>query len=121
MSQAVIVEAVRAPIGRRIGKVAEIRPDDLAAPVLGAVVERAGIDPAVVEDVILGCVDEVGEQACNLARNAPLIAGRPLDVCGVSPDRMCGSGRQAAPVGFGMIAAMCIGVRQGIAPLIERL
>jgi acetyl-CoA acyltransferase len=105
MSQAVIVEAVRSPIGRRNGKLAGIRPDDLAAHALGAVVERAGVDPAVVEDVILGCVDQVGEQAFNIARNAALIAGLPLDVCGVSLDRMCGSGQQAANFAFGMIAA----------------
>ena len=105
MHQAVIVEAVRSPIGRRNGKLAGVRPDDLAAQVLGAVVERAGVDPAVVEDVILGCVDQVGEQAFNIARNAALIAGLPLDVCGVTLDRMCGSGQQAANFGFGMIAS----------------
>ena len=105
MFQAVIVEAVRSPIGRRNGKLAGVRPDDLAAHVLRAVVDRAGLDPAVVEDVILGCVDQVGEQAFNIARNAALIAGLPLDVCGVTLDRMCGSGQQAANFGFGMIAA----------------
>jgi acetyl-CoA acyltransferase len=142
MHQAVIVEAVRSPIGRRNGKLAGVRPDDLAAHVLGAVVERAGVDPAVVEDVILGCVDQVGEQAFNIARNAALIAGLPLDVCGVTLDRMCGSGQQAANFGFGMIASgqheclivggvesmtrvpmgsMCIGFGQGIGTIVERL
>jgi acetyl-CoA acyltransferase len=105
MSHAVIVEAVRTPIGRRNGKLADIRPDDLAALALGTVVERAGIDPALVEDVILGCVDQIGEQGYNIARKAALTAGLPLDVCGVTLDRMCGSGQQAANFGFGMIAA----------------
>jgi acetyl-CoA acetyltransferase family protein len=105
MPRAVIVEGVRTPIGRRNGKLAGVRPDDLAAHVLGALVERAGVDPAVVEDVILGCVDQVGEQALNIARKAALAAGLPLDVCGVTLDRMCGSGQQAANFGFGMVAA----------------
>jgi acetyl-CoA acetyltransferase family protein len=105
VSHAVIVDAVRSPIGRRNGKLAGVRPDDLAALVLGTVVERAGVDPALVEDVILGCVDQVGEQAFNIARNAALIAGLPLDVCGVTLDRMCGSGQQAANFAFGMVAS----------------
>jgi acetyl-CoA acyltransferase len=105
MPHAVIVEAVRSPIGRRNGKLAGVRPDDLAAHVLRALVERAGIDPAVVEDVILGCVDQVGEQAFNIARNAVLIAGLPVDVCGVTLDRMCGSGQQAANFAFAAVAS----------------
>jgi acetyl-CoA acetyltransferase family protein len=105
MRDAVIVEAVRSPVGRRNGKLSGIRPDDLAAHVLQALVRRAGVDPAVVEDVILGCVDQVGEQGFNIARNAALIAGFPVDVCGVTLDRMCGSGQQAASFGFGMIAS----------------
>lgn len=105
MRDAVIVEAVRSPVGRRNGKLAGVRPDDLAAHVLGEVVRRAGVDPALVEDVILGCVDQVGEQGFNIARNAALIAGFPLDVCGVTLDRMCGSGQQAANFGFGMVAS----------------
>jgi acetyl-CoA acyltransferase len=105
MSDAVIVEAVRSPIGRRNGRLAGVRPDDLAAHVLGALVERAGIEPTTVEDVILGCVDQVGEQGFNIARNAALIAGLPLDVCGVTLDRMCGSGQQAANFAFGVIAS----------------
>ncbi len=105
MPDVVIVEAVRSPVGRKNGRLAAVRPDDLAAHVLRALVERAGIEPAVVEDVILGCVDQVGEQGFNIARNAALIAGFPLDVCGVTLDRMCGSGQQAANFGFGMVAA----------------
>jgi len=105
MREAVIVEAVRSPVGRRNGKLGGIRPDDLAAHVLEALVGRAGVDAEIVEDVILGCVDQVGEQGLNIARNAALIAGFPLDVCGVTLDRMCGSGQQAASFGFGMVAS----------------
>ncbi|MGH7321827.1 MAG: thiolase family protein [Candidatus Rokuibacteriota bacterium] len=105
MGDAVIVEAVRSPVGRKNGKLSGVRPDDLAAHVLRALVERARLDPGVVEDVILGCVDQVGEQGFNIARNAALIAGFPLDVCGVTLDRMCGSGQQAANFGFGMVAS----------------
>ncbi|MBI4010926.1 MAG: acetyl-CoA C-acetyltransferase, partial [Candidatus Rokubacteria bacterium] len=96
MPDAVIVEAVRSAVGKKNGRLAAVRPDDLAAHVLRALVDRAGVDPAVVEDVILGCVDQLGEQGFNIARNAALIAGFPLDVCGVTLDRMCGSGQQAA-------------------------
>jgi len=105
MPAAVIVEAVRSAVGRKNGKLAGVRPDDLAAHVLAELVRRADVDPAVVEDVILGCVDQLGEQGFNIARNAALIAGFPLDVCGVTLDRMCGSGQQAANFGFGMVAS----------------
>jgi acetyl-CoA acyltransferase len=105
MREAVIVEAVRTPVGKRNGKLATVRPDDLAAHVLQAVVQRAGVDPVMVEDVILGCVDQLGEQGFNIARNAALIANLTLDVCGVTLDRMCGSGQQAANFGFGMVAS----------------
>ncbi|HEV8673073.1 MAG TPA: thiolase family protein [Methylomirabilota bacterium] len=105
MPDAVIVEAVRSPVGRKNGKLAAVRPDDLAAHVLRALVQRAGVAPDVVEDVILGCVDQLGEQGFNIARNAALIAKLPLDVCGVTLDRMCGSGQQAANFGFGMVAS----------------
>jgi acetyl-CoA acetyltransferase family protein len=96
MREAFIVGAVRSAVGRRNGRLAGIRPDDLTALVLQELVARAPIDPAEVEDVILGCVDQVGEQGMNIARNAALIAGFPLDVCGTTLDRMCGSGQQAA-------------------------
>ena len=105
MREAVIVEAVRSPVGRKNGKLAPVRPDDLAAHVIHALVQRAGVDPVIVEDVILGCVDQLGEQAFNIARNAALIANLTLDVCGVTLDRMCGSGQQAANFGFGMVAS----------------
>jgi acetyl-CoA acetyltransferase family protein len=96
MHNAVIVGAVRTAVGRRNGALAGVRPDDLLADTLKALVERAKIDAAEVEDVVIGCVDQVGEQGMNIARNAALIAGFPLDVCGTTLDRMCGSGQQAA-------------------------
>ncbi len=96
MHNAVIVEAVRTAVGRKNGKLAGVRPDDLLADTLKALVARTKIDPNEVEDVVMGCVDQVGEQGLNIARNAALIAGFPLDVCGTTLDRMCGSGQQAA-------------------------
>src|SRR5213595_3218699 len=96
MRDALIVGAVRSAVGRKNGKLAGVRPDDLAAHVLCELVARVGIDPTEVEDVVLGCVDQLGEQVFNIARNAALIAGFPLDVCGTTLDRMCGSGQQAA-------------------------
>ena len=95
LSDVVIVEAVRTPIGRRDGSLRDVRPDELASHVLKEVVRRADVDPAVVDDVILGCVAQVGEQGANIARLAALQAGFPIDVPGVSLDRMCGSGQQA--------------------------
>ncbi len=96
MNNAVIVGAARTAVGRRNGKLSTVRPDDLLADTLKALVERTKIDPAEVEDVVIGCVDQLGEQGFNIARNAALIAGFPLDVCGTTLDRMCGSGQQAA-------------------------
>ncbi len=96
MHNAVIVGAVRTAVGKKNGKLAGVRPDDLLADTLKALVARVKIDPSEVEDVVMGCVDQVGEQGLNIARNAALIAGFPLDVCGTTLDRMCGSGQQAA-------------------------
>ena len=96
MQNAVIVGAARTAVGKRNGKLSTVRPDDLLADMLKALVERTKIDPAEVEDVVIGCVDQLGEQGFNIARNAALIAGFPLDVCGTTLDRMCGSGQQAA-------------------------
>ncbi len=95
MRDAVIVEAVRTPVGKRNGGLAEIQPADLSAHVLTALAERSGIDPAVVEDVIWGCVMQVGEQTADIARNAVLGAGWPESVPGVTVDRQCGSSQQA--------------------------
>ncbi len=96
MADAYIVGAVRSAVGKKNGRLAPMRPDDLTALVLKDLVARVAVDPTEVEDVILGCVDQVGEQGMNIARNAALIAGFPLDVCGTTLDRMCGSGQQAA-------------------------
>jgi acetyl-CoA acyltransferase len=96
MRNAVIVGAARTAVGRKNGKLSGVRPDDLLAHTLKSLTERVGIDPSEIEDVVIGCVDQVGEQGMNIARNAALIAGFPLDVCGTTLDRMCGSGQQAA-------------------------
>src|ERR1700741_457259 len=96
MPTAVIVDAVRSPLGRRNGKLKDTHPVDLAAHSVRALVERTGIDPAIVEDVIMGCVMQVGDQAVNVGRNAALAAGFPESVVGTSIDRQCGSSQQAA-------------------------
>jgi len=95
MRDAVIVEAVRTPVGKRNGGLAGVHPADLSSHVLAALAERAGIDPAVVEDVVWGCVGQVGEQTFDIARNAVLGAGWPESVPGVTIDRQCGSSQQA--------------------------
>jgi acetyl-CoA acyltransferase len=96
MREAVIVEAVRTPVGKKEGKLVGWHPVDLLAEVLNAAVERTGIDPAQVEDHITGCVSQTGEQAINIARNAWLAAGLPEEVPAVTIDRQCGSSQQAA-------------------------
>ena len=95
MSDAVIVDAVRTPLGRRNGMLAGWHPVDLSAHVLRALVERNDLDPALVDDVIMGCVSQVGDQALNIGRNAVLAAGFPDTVPGTSIDRQCGSSQQA--------------------------
>jgi acetyl-CoA acyltransferase len=95
MATAVIVDAVRTPMGRRNGVLKDWHPVDLLARVLRALVERNDLDPALVEDVIAGCVSQSGEQALNLARNAVLAAGFPETVPGTTIDRQCGSAQQA--------------------------
>ncbi|MYL69446.1 acetyl-CoA C-acyltransferase [Halobacillus litoralis] len=95
MNEVVIVEAVRTPVGKRNGGLSEIRPDILLADVLKELVERASLDPVEVEDVIAGCVSQVGEQAGDIARIAALTAGFPMEVPGVTLDRQCGSSQQA--------------------------
>ncbi|MEJ7800973.1 MAG: thiolase family protein [Ilumatobacter sp.] len=96
MPTAVIVDAVRTPMGKRNGKLKEWHPVDLAAETLAALQQRTGIDPGIVDDVVLGCVMQVGEQAINVARNAVLAAGWPEHVPGTTVDRQCGSSQQAA-------------------------
>jgi 3-oxoadipyl-CoA thiolase len=93
--EAWIVEAVRTPVGRYGGALASVRPDDLAAIAIKAVVERSGIDAALVEDVILGCANQAGEDNRNVARMAALLAGLPVEVAGQTVNRLCGSGLQA--------------------------
>jgi acetyl-CoA acyltransferase len=95
MPDALIVDAVRSPIGRKNGTLAKIRGDDLAAQVLNALVARNDLDPAEVEDIQLGCVTQIGEQGWNIARMVPLAAGWPETVCGTTIDRQCGSSMQA--------------------------
>lgn len=93
--EAYIIDAVRTPLGRKGGTLSHLRADELAALPLKALVQRTGVDPNLIEDVVMGCVTQVGEQGLNIARNAALIAGLPIDVTGVSVNRMCGSSQQA--------------------------
>ena len=95
MREVVIVEAVRTPVGRRNGALKDLHPVVLAAMALREVTQRSGIDPALVEDVVMGCVSQVGEQGLNIARNAVLQAGFPIEVPATTVDRQCGSGQQA--------------------------
>jgi 3-oxoadipyl-CoA thiolase len=95
MSHAVIVEAVRSPVGTFGGALRQVRPDDLAAQVLCALVERTGIDSALVEEVVLGCTNQAGEDNRNVARMALLLAGFPDHVAGITVNRLCASGLDA--------------------------
>src|SRR6266568_4469050 len=94
MLDALIIDAVRSPIGRKNGALSTVRGDELAGQVLNALVERQDLDPAEVEDVQLGCVTQIGEQGWNLGRMVPLVAGWPESVCGTTVDRQCGSSMQ---------------------------
>src|SRR4051794_16729300 len=96
MPTAVIVDAIRTPLGRRNGSLKDVHPVDLVAHTLKAIVERNNVDPALVEDVIMGCVMQVGEQGINVGRNAALAAGFPETTVGTTIDRQCGSSQQAA-------------------------
>ncbi|MBA2546339.1 MAG: hypothetical protein H0V15_05595, partial [Solirubrobacterales bacterium] len=93
---AFIIDAVRTPIGRRNGVLAGVRADDLAAAALNGLVQRVDLDPAEVEDVQMGCVTQIGEQALNVGRVAALVAGWPETVAATTVDRQCGSSMQAA-------------------------
>ena len=95
MSEAFIIDAVRTPVGKRGGALAEVHPADLGAHSLAALVDRTGIDPGAVDDVIMGCCDTIGGQAGDVARTAWLVAGLPDHVPGVTIDRQCGSSQQA--------------------------
>ncbi len=105
MREVVIVEAVRTPTGRRNGALKDVHPVILAAMALRELMQRAKIDPALVEDVVMGCVSQVGEQSLNIARNAVLQAGFPIEVPATTVDRQCGSGQQAIHFAANLIAA----------------
>ena len=94
MTDALIIDAVRSPIGRRNGMLSKVRGDELAGQVLNALVARHELDPGEVEDVQLGCVTQIGEQGWNIGRMVPLVAGWPETVCGTTVDRQCGSSMQ---------------------------
>jgi 3-oxoadipyl-CoA thiolase len=103
--EAWIVSAVRTPVGRYAGALAAVRPDDLASYAIAALIERTSLDPAVVDDVILGCANQAGEDNRNVARMAALLAGVPVTVAGQTVNRLCGSGLQAVNAAFHGIAA----------------
>ncbi len=105
MREAVIVEAVRTPVGRRNGTLSRVEPIRLASSILRALIQRTGIDPALVDDVIMGCVTQFGEQGANIGRLAVLDAGFPVTVPAVSLNRMCGSSQQAVHFAAQAIAA----------------
>src|SRR5436309_4132432 len=94
MLDALIIDAVRSPIGKKNGSLASIRGDELAAQLLNGLVARHDLDPAEIEDVQLGCVTQIGEQGWNIGRMVPLVAGWPESVCGTTVDRQCGSSMQ---------------------------
>ena len=91
MPEAVIIDAIRTPIGNFGGGLARVRPDDLAALVLQAIVERTGIDPGIIEEVYLGCANQAGEDNRNVARMATLLADFPIEVAAVTINRLCAS------------------------------
>ncbi|MCI4676489.1 thiolase family protein [Candidatus Mycolicibacterium alkanivorans] len=103
MPEAVIVEAVRTPIGKRGGALADVHPVDLSARVLEALVERTGVDPALIDDVIWGCVNQVGDQSANVGRSAALASGWPDSVPGTTVNRACGSSQQALDFAAAMV------------------
>ena len=95
MAEAYIIDTVRTPVGRRGGGLSQVHPADLGAHVLNALVDRTGIDPSKVEDVVFGCLDTIGPQAGDIARTCWLAAGLPEEVPGTTIDRQCGSSQQA--------------------------
>lgn len=95
MTDALIIDAVRTPIGRYAGALSSVRPDDLAATAIKALVERTGVNPSVVDDVVFGCANQAGEDNRNVARMAALLAGLPVTVPGQTVNRLCGSGLEA--------------------------
>jgi acetyl-CoA C-acetyltransferase len=106
MTRAVVLSAVRTPIGRYGGALASVRPDDLAALAVAAAVERAGVDPEQIDDVYLGCANQAGEDNRNVARMALLLAGLPQSVPGMTVNRLCASGLTA-------VVEACRAIRSG--------
>ena len=105
MTEIVIVDAVRSPVGRRNGELSSVHPTDLLSDVQKAVVERTGVDPAIIGQVVGGCVSQVGEQTFNIARNAWLSAGFPLQVAATTVDAQCGSSQQATSLAMSLVGA----------------
>src|SRR5262245_55331219 len=105
MRDVFVLSAVRTPIGRYAGALASVRPDDLLAVAIRAAVDRAGVDPATIDDVIAGCANQAGEDNRNVARMAALLAGLPIEVPGATVNRLCGSGLQAIADGARQIRA----------------
>src|SRR3954467_15525297 len=105
MTRAVVISAVRTPVGRYGGALSGIRPDDLAAIAVRAAVERADVDPAAIEDVYLGCANQAVEDNRNVARMAALLAGLPESVAGVTVNRLCASGLSAVVSACHAVAA----------------
>src|SRR5574339_32376 len=95
MTEVVIVDAIRTPVGALGGSLASVRPDDLAALVIKEIIQRSKLDPALVEEVFLGCANQAGEDNRNVARMAALLAGLPVEVGGVTVNRLCASGLNA--------------------------
>ena len=111
MSEAYIIDAVRTPVGRRGGGLSEVHPADLGAHAIKGLLDRTGLDPLAVDDVIMGCLDNMGPQAGDIARTAWLAAGMPESVPGVTVDRQCGSGQQA-------VSFAAMGVMSGVQDLV---
>ena len=105
MSRAVVLSAVRTPVGRYGGALSDVRPDDLAATVIAAAVQRAGVPPGEIEDVYFGCANQAGEDNRNGARMASLLAGLPESVAGVTVNRLCASGLSAVVAACHAVAA----------------
>src|SRR5438045_257968 len=110
MTEVVIVEAVRSPVGRRGGGLASMHSADLLGDVLKALIDRSGIDPAEVDQVVGGCVGQVGMQSFNVARTAWLTAGLPISAPATTVDAQCGSSQQAANLATSLVAAGVVDV-----------
>ena len=115
MGEAVIIDAIRTPIGRYAGALKDVRPDDLAALVMRALLDRhPELEPGQIDDVIFGCINQAGEDNRNVARMGLLLAGLPVTVTGVTVNRLCGSGLEAVNQSAYAISSSCRGVTDGI-------